>query len=228
MNQIIKDIVVEYIKDFDEKSKHFPFILQPSIPIVWFGNMDKYLNSNRKILTGGYSPSNKEFDGKRFNISNYKNTDTLAETLAEYFRNQPHLEYFCKFENILRKLDASYWENTFSFSAIHINMYSAIATATENQRKQIQRIDLFKKLMKALSPDVIITSMKPSNFTEGFSSAFDTAAPDFSFTVNDKPSLFINKYKNGNQILINGANSIRGPFADISNKDLEEAIEKIK
>lgn len=228
MNQIIKDIVVEYIRNFDEKSKLFPFIIQPSIPIVWFGDLDKYLNSKRKILTVGYSPSNKEFDGKRFDTRNYENADNLAKTLNEYFKKQPHLEYFCKFENVLRKLNASYWENAFSFSAIHINMYTAIATETEAQRKQIQRMDLFKKLLKTLSPDVIITSMKPSNLAEGFSFAFDTAAPNFSFTVTGKPNLFINMYKNENQILINGANSIRGPFAEISNKDLEETIEKIK
>ena len=46
----IDELLKKYIKDFNKKKK-LPFVVKESIPIVWFGDIDKYLSSPKKILT---------------------------------------------------------------------------------------------------------------------------------------------------------------------------------
>ena len=47
MTQNLKSIIGEYIADFKEK-QNLPFVVKPSIPIVWFGDREKYEASPKK------------------------------------------------------------------------------------------------------------------------------------------------------------------------------------
>ena len=61
----LDEILRDYILDFNKK-KELDFVVKPSIPIVWFGDMDKYLTSTPRILTVGLNPSDQEFSDERF------------------------------------------------------------------------------------------------------------------------------------------------------------------
>lgn len=100
----------------------------------------------------------------------------LAETLNGYFKNEPYMnknDFFDVYENkALRRLGASYQngENI----ALHIDIYTALATnpkwneeiiingkkrkLTEQEKDDITKMDLSKKLLEYLEPSVIIFS----------------------------------------------------------------------
>lgn len=56
----VKNLIAEYICDFIDK-QYLPNVVDNSIPIVWFGNIDKYWASENRIVTLGINPSEREF-----------------------------------------------------------------------------------------------------------------------------------------------------------------------
>lgn len=63
LTQELTNVMQEYISDFVNKQNR-PYIVKPAIPIVWFGNMEKYNKSPKKIVTVGINPSWHEFKKK--------------------------------------------------------------------------------------------------------------------------------------------------------------------
>ena len=49
-----------WVKEFDE-GNHPSVLPSIEIPILWFGNLDKYFEFNRRIITVGLNPSEMEF-----------------------------------------------------------------------------------------------------------------------------------------------------------------------
>ena len=98
--QELNTILKEYISDFISK-QNLPYVVKPAIPIVWFGDMEKYKNSPQKIVTIGINPSLEEFSEKRFNIVNLGNENSVYElinTLNSYFTYNPYTKWFNSFE----------------------------------------------------------------------------------------------------------------------------------
>jgi len=48
--------------------KHYEWVVKPAIPILFFGNIIEYLNSDIKMITVALNPSDKEFDERRFSF----------------------------------------------------------------------------------------------------------------------------------------------------------------
>ena len=83
-----KKKLFELIKNEIQNSKKLEFnsnIIPSSIPILWFGNLEKYLLSDKKIITVSLNPSDKEFKGKdedHFSTSHrFKSYDGTAESI---------------------------------------------------------------------------------------------------------------------------------------------------
>lgn len=156
------------------------FIVKPSIPILYFGDRDKYLKSSLRIVTVGLNPSKIEFPQKaifsRFisaeNINlelvdnNEESRIQYLNSLNSYFRIDPYKKWFKFYEKVLNGLDCSYYdinENT----ALHIDIFSVLATnptwsecKIEYQAKlSVYGIDLWHKLILNLSPNIIILSI---------------------------------------------------------------------
>src|SRR5690242_1836998 len=101
-----------------------PFLVKPSIPILFFGDSDRYFGSRLKVITVGLNPSRVEFpDPDRFfrfesargvypRILEGAYYDEYVRALNGYFQrppNHPYEPWFNSFEPLLRGLDCSYY-----------------------------------------------------------------------------------------------------------------------
>ena len=188
---MLNKIIEEYIIDFIAK-RNDPIlkkvIVDNSIPVIWFGNIEKYLDSEKRILTVGLNPSNIEFPEdnpqKRFDSVNLalhvdsQMIEGLKCVLNSYFDKEPYSKWFSSGERVLDCFDASYYSDTGKRNqAIHIDIYSAIATNPTWGRlnkvdrcikPRIQSIELFKELLVFLNPDVILVSTNKVVFNDVF------------------------------------------------------------
>ena len=60
LNKIIEEYIIDFIAKRNDPALK-KVIVENSIPIIWFGNINKYLDSEKRILTVGLNPSNIEF-----------------------------------------------------------------------------------------------------------------------------------------------------------------------
>ncbi len=100
------------------KHKDLSFVVKPSIPIIWFGDLEAYCKSPVKVLTVAINPSSYEFpeNGKpRFGESEklanhrYLNGDekkVLVKSYNKYFytSENPYPKFFSAFERVLQNL----------------------------------------------------------------------------------------------------------------------------
>ena len=232
MEKVIDTLLKEYIADFIDK-KDFSFVVQNSIPIVWFGNIDAYDQSPTRILTIGLNPSKEEFPKHapprfdRIDVELLKSsTDFLTNTLNNYFEKNPYIKWFSKYNKLLSSLDASYGgvfgkkENT----ALHIDIYSAIATdpnwgkLSDIQKYRLENSSLFNKLFLVLDPDIVLISVNRQIFNEQF----------YKWKLVNKRKCngnnYIEVYNKDTKKLILGTNCRGVPFGAIKESDAIETI----
>ena len=231
LTQKLNDIIKEYISDFLDK-QNLPYVVKPSIPVIWFGDMTRYENSSKKIVTIGINPSLNEFEKPRFSIIDLKKdnaVDEIKKTLNSYFEYNPY-KWFANFEKVLKQFDASYYKGKNRPNiALHIDIYSAIATdptwgkLSKFQQNNIQRTDLFKKLFDLLNPDIIIFSVN----REVFNAVFGQFEYLKSAKNIEKNGFFIEKYTDGNKILFNARNFRGQPFGGMTDNEIQEALRQL-
>lgn len=144
-------IIKDCLDRFNEDKCGLP--LNPSIPILWFGDVDKYMMSGKRILTIAINPSDREFDlepktglYKYFpsltsDIPNFGKGipypltqpffDKYYEAMCEYF-NHPY-SWFTYFEKVLNEFETTYGgkldlAQSSKNTAIHIDFYAPVAT----------------------------------------------------------------------------------------------------
>lgn len=226
LNSKLLPIIFDYIADFNEK-KNNEFVVKNSIPIIWFGDINKYLQSKRKILTIGLNPSDKEFSEPRFKPIDFNKPDNdivnhLIETLNNYFSFNPY-KWFNQFEKLLNFFDCSY-KPLYTYQAIHIDFFSSIATTPtwgnldDYQKNQLKNIELFFKLYHILDPDLSLISISKTIFERCFKDWTKIDSKQF----NSRNSVSI--YTKNNKFIINGTNGHGKPFGCIKEKDLESFL----
>ena len=225
-----EEILQDYLADFNQK-RNYPFVVQPSIPVVWFGNLEQYHSSERKIVTVALNPSFYEFpvdDAPRFDV-NASTPQALYATLNSYFCSNPYRKWFNHFEFVLNRFNATYYERNDQYSrrAIHIDIYSAIATRptwgalTEQQREQLSNIDLFGRLLELLDPNLILFSGNIGVFNDVFTNA--ALQSETRFLGN----AYIREYSYGGRMLVTGLNYRGQPFCGMSHDDMSPVLEQI-
>ena len=230
MRKQVDEILREYQDDFKQK-KSFDFVIKPSIPIVWFGNLEKYSISNGRIITVALNPSLQEFPvdaASRFNV-NAETPQDLFATLNRYFLDNPYKKWFGAFEFVLNSLNATYYEanDQLPRTAIHIDIYSAIATnptwgkLTSDQRQQLSRTDLFSRLLSILAPDLIIFSGNIRIFKEVFTESQPTFERKF------KNNGYIREYVHNDRMLVTGLNYKGQPFGGMSHTDMSQVLKQV-
>lgn len=168
----------------DDVWQHFaaladePFVVRPSLPILFFGDRVQYARSARKIVTVGLNPSGREFPVdapfRRFvggaalheQSSGADRTQRYLAALGSYFRCDPYTTWFRCFEPILNGLDASYY-GAHVHTALNTDLCSPLATAptwsglTAAQRALLmgQGVGLWHRLIEHLEPDVLLISV---------------------------------------------------------------------
>lgn len=170
-------------------------VVTPSIPILWFGNMEEYFASDIKIITVALNPSSVEFQNTKnddYNIATrfpeaqklygkWELSDTDTEdyynSMNNYFAKNPYTKWFGNFERPLNAMNASYDSNRpYPNRAINIDIYTPIATnptwrdVNNSVKLQLreQFSQIFDEFVEYLNPDIIIVSAKRQIVEEVF------------------------------------------------------------
>lgn len=175
----MKDLVNHLNSAFNQaKSKGAP-ITNPSLPILYFGDHEKYRQSSLKVITVGLNPSYHEFPShSRF--SRFKKAESLdtskpwskpqvstyITSLNDYFKQNPY-NWFDSFEPILNGMHASYYPNTEHNTALHTDLCSPFATDITWSKlsvryRNVLRTDgvrIWHRLVEILKPDIIMLSI---------------------------------------------------------------------
>jgi hypothetical protein len=132
------DSVWDMYRRFEDE----PFLVKPSIPILYFGDSEEYFESECKVITVGLNPSLIEFPVDtpflRFHAAKEmsKTSDqdvfnsSYAQALNDYFKNKPYRRWFDpSFERLLNGMDCSYYQDrTFSNISLHTDICSNLGS----------------------------------------------------------------------------------------------------
>jgi len=173
----------------------------PSIPVLWFGDYDEYKDSPRKIVTVSINPSSREFVAKnenssvafRFpkaaqlvgkkNISSSDLTD-YRKALNAYFSENPYMSFFSQWEKYLTPLDASYFTGEKTNTAIHLDLFTPLATIKSwSKTNKIDKDNLqnsfkpiFTDILDTLNPNIILSSRVEIFDVMGISSSYSSSS----------------------------------------------------
>lgn len=157
--------------------KDLDFVVPDSLPIPFFGDINRYFGSDIRILTAALNPSGIEFpksDPARFDVAaGRRDPQSLREELRRYFERAPYRLWFLNFEKMLSGMDASYGgkmrRENFSArrTALHIDICSPIATTptwsrlSPDHKKLLTEFghEMFGRLLQVLQPHVVVTSV---------------------------------------------------------------------
>ncbi len=150
-------------------------VVQPSIPILFFGDLAAYLSSPVRVITVGLNPSLAEFPAndpwRRFPAAaglapplTSDARETYLQALSDYFKTAPYRSWFNRsFEPVLNGLGASYYPA--AKVALHTDIASPVATDPTwsrlgELRRGLERDGwrLWRDLAELLAPDVIVVS----------------------------------------------------------------------
>lgn len=167
--------------EYYERYKNEKFVISPSLPILYFGDLNAYLQSEYKVLTVGKNPSNNEFKLNdhacysffRFPLwDSYKNN--LTDVLNNYFKVAPLKQWFSSFEPILNGMECSFYNDKKKNIAIHTDICSPLATfPTWSKLNKNEKEMLFKdgfliwnELVNNLQPDCMLVSVPKELFSK--------------------------------------------------------------
>lgn len=107
-----------------DEAKNGDFIVEPSVPILFFGDSNRYSRSKIRVVTVGLNPSKSEFpDDDRFRrfpeaqgtypeILKGKHVEKYLSALNNYFKKRPYGQWFGSLEPVLNGLGSSYYDDT--------------------------------------------------------------------------------------------------------------------
>ena len=242
----LQQIIDDCWNDFN--AFNHPYKVTPSIPILWFGDLDAYRNSKKKIVSVALNPSAYEFGsasgfGIHVRFPHFSTPFTPAvyyKAMNEYFVNNPYWGKWFQFpERILNCMNASYKkgkENT----AVHLDIYAPVATSPHwNGLSQAQRDELrtaferyFDRMMEELDPDIIIASLKreelASHFKKMNGSPCTPINADKEWYHPSKKGFFLRRYNlSDNRILIAGRNMSGTAFGGLNTSECQAGMSVI-
>lgn len=150
-------------------------LVQPSLPVLFFGDLAACRSSTTRIVTVGLNPSRREFPQgdpflrfprAAFTPPRRPPLDDHEGALSDYFRVEPYRAWFASYRPVLQGLDADYYDGAPS-TAIHTDICSPLATdptwsgLTVGQRLKLQPggLDLWHRLIRRLKPHVVLVSV---------------------------------------------------------------------
>lgn len=160
-----------------KKHHNLKCLVENSIPILWFGNVEKYFISKHKIITVSLNPSDIEFKNEKTSKSstNLRFPDyngsvvSIYNAYNNYFRINPYNSWFkSSFQVVLKSFNATHYDiyDGFENIAIHTDICSPFATnpswsnLSNNEKTILENYGnlSWHNLVKILEPDVILFS----------------------------------------------------------------------
>lgn len=155
-------------------------VVRPSVPILFFGDVDAYMQSPLRVITVGLNPSDAEFPAqdrfRRFreaegltNLASAGDRRRYLRALSGYFGDRPDhdpYQWFRTYEGLLEGLDASFCKGAVN-TALHTDLCSPVATTpTWSKLPKETRTtllgagrDLWHDLVRVLRPQVMLISV---------------------------------------------------------------------
>ena len=145
----------------------------PAVPILFFGDVDAYLESPLRAVTVGLNPSLIEFPTdkpfERFPLAENITAqvhDRYLDALSAYFRTSPYRSWFRHFEPLLNGMGTSYYPCEPS-TVLHADICTPVATdptwsrLDEAERRSLENEGgpLWHDLLRALQPQVVVISV---------------------------------------------------------------------
>ena len=176
LKNLIKRCFGEY-RELLENKITSRFILKNVVPILYFGNLEKYKKSEIKIITAAINPSDIEFKKektdntasdyrfnglgylfKKLSVDNKDDIEAYVNGLNRYFSCCPYEKWFNNSprERLLSALNSSYYDNkNADYRVLHTDVVSPFATCPTWSKKipdEAKRIIMNKgnSLWKAL------------------------------------------------------------------------------
>ena len=249
--QKLKDIMIrcwkENVKIQSTSSDPLnPVVVRESVPVLWFGDIDSYAESKKRVVTVGINPSKQEFvPTRRFPISMSPTPPSFWDyksAMSQYFSYNPYLRWFSPNECALNACDSTYGgkvkhyegvESPITNTGLHIDIVAPLATKPWGRLTPLEQSDLtkrfsgvFDELVEALDPDVLIFPIKLSTYFKTFSGTLVS-----SKTVHlESHTYTVNKYKgrigSKERVVIEGWNGTT-PFPFVSKSVIYSAIYEI-
>ena len=172
---ILSSQFLNEVLNYHKLCNNFDYVVNPSIPIIFFGDLESYSKESLKVLTVGLNPSDTEFrlnKHDKYSLVRFPeyNGDykSLELTLNNYFKNIPYKRWFNSLEPILNGLGCSFYPNNNLKKVIHTDICSPLATfPTWSKLSKDIKKNLFnrgfliwKKLISETKPDLIIISTR--------------------------------------------------------------------
>ena len=247
-------LIDEYWADYVKKrsdTKVSDYLIENSIPIIWFGDIKKYFESKIKILTVAINPSKDEFQmgdllkrfpaAKTLDVMKDKlseaDKDILIKSYNEYFLHDPYDNWFKNsYEKVLNilpdKYISSYGYDDCENRAIHIDCKTALATnpvwddegLPTEVKLLIEREDLFEGLLDFLNPNVILFSKKElkTKLTDGGENRIEQKLKTKGNKTMERISYIVKK-----RLVIYGTNFNGTPFGGIPFEEQRGIIEEM-
>ncbi len=220
------------------------WLVAPSAPILFFGDLHAYRESPLRVITVALNPSNREFP-ERDPFSRFKGcaaqgipaASDYIFALNAYFRAKPYRSWFDFYEQGLNGLGASYYGNAIA-TALHTDIASCLATNPTwshlqdevKERLKPEGVSLWHRLVRYLDPQIILWStarrwLDPVEFKP-----LSDWMPVHSFTTTKaglprRPLIFEARwYRVGlSPMLIGFAPAAQKPFGSLSHNQKREA-----
>ena len=207
IKQQLLNLITNEFNEFN-KLKFGHNIVTNSIPIVWFGNVEKYLKSELKIITVSLNPSDIEFKNNKssnpttnLRFPDYNGTvESLYSAYNNYFLKKPYNTWFiASFGAVLESFSASYYDNAPN-TALHTDIGCSYATSPtwsglKNSDKEVLEqlgAKSWHSLVEILEPNVILYSAS-NNFEKKIT--FPQIGNWESINVNSKRALLKGSFK---------------------------------
>jgi hypothetical protein len=164
----------------DAEAKSLTHLVRPSVPILFFGDSERYLSSEVRVLTVGLNPSHNEFPpadafarfrgAARLQQQAKVDARSYLASLNDYFRVAPYRRWFDPaFEPMLNGIGTSYYDGHDS-AALHTDLCSPLATdptwsgLEPGEHVALERggRQLWHDLVAALRPDLVLVSVRRS------------------------------------------------------------------
>jgi hypothetical protein len=229
--------LIEKTIEYFEKYSNEEYVVRPSLPILYFGDLSAYENSEFKILTVGKNPSDNEFRIRktdefsfcRFQLWNSEKRN-LLEALNPYFEDKPLKQWFSSFEPILNGANSSFYKTENSNRALHTDMCSPLATnptwgiLTSKQQEKLSEegFEIWKELIEELQPDLMLISVPRNLFKSIIKNngttliKFDTKKDGSIRKYDYIVEVYEHKLRNGKNIKIIFGQAANKPFDTIS------------
>ena len=188
---------------FYQKAITWRFVVHPSMPIPFFGDLKGYWGSRKRVITVGLNPSAEEFSGRK-RFARFPGGELVPELIHQgkimqaakrglesvlgYFSaggERAYERWFRNYRQVLLAMGYDYHPNACAGVVLHTDYVSPLATTKGFSRLEDgQREDLKRQaqgwwfgLLECLDPDVVLISTRHAYIREVVSALQLTPEP---------------------------------------------------